>query len=145
MSVPLQLQDKQLLATLLVAAELCQSRQEEEGGIILLKDDQYVFEKIKNKNSGRNEASVLYEVTSEGMQEQIFPRLKDGWKMHASFHTHPSFSTTPSSIDLGKLFLGFRYNFIYSPSGESFSLSEWIDENSCVYYVPKKTIKFLLK
>jgi proteasome lid subunit RPN8/RPN11 len=133
------------LKAMLKASEECPSTKEEEGGIIMEKDGQYEFVRVKNVYEGTDRASGLYETDHEELSQLVFSRVCKGWKMHASFHTHPSFSPTPSSLDLDKLFQGFKYNVIYSPTHRTFSYSQWIGEDSCVTYLPTTTIEKLIK
>ena len=130
---------------ILKASEDCTSTQEEEGGLILEKEGVYEFVRVKNLYEGTDRASGLYETDQEELSQLVFSKICKGWKMHASFHTHPSFSPTPSSLDLDKLFQGFRYNIIWSPVHRTFSYSQWIGEDSCVTYIPIKTLEKLIK
>jgi proteasome lid subunit RPN8/RPN11 len=133
------------LKAMISASVECTSTKEEEGGIIMEKDAVYEFVRVKNVYEGTDRASGLYETDQEELSQLIFSRVCKGWKMHASFHTHPSFSPTPSSLDLDKLFQGFRYNIIWSPTHRTFSYSAWIGEESYLAYLPISTIEKLIK
>lgn len=133
------------LKAMISASLECTSTKEEEGGIIMEKDALYEFVRVKNVYEGTDRASGLYETDQEELSQLIFSRVCKGWKMHASFHTHPSFSPAPSSLDLDKLFQGFRYNIIWAPTHRTFSYSLWIEEDSHTAYLPISTIKKLIK
>ena len=122
--------------TVLDAAEQCSKSSEEEGGIILSRDDEYKFVKVKNIHTGTEKAYGLYETDKKDLLQQVFSQFDSGWFMCASFHTHPTFGPTPSTIDVKNLFEGFRYNVIYSTISDMFSYSEWLEENSTVCYIP---------
>ena len=133
------------LKAVLKASEECTNNTEEEGGIIMEKDGVYEFVRVKNHHEGTDRAVGLYETDLEEFSQLVFSKVCKSWKMHASFHTHPGFSPTPSSLDLDKLFQGFKYNVIYSPAHRTFSYSQWIEDNSYVTYLPIKTIQQLIK
>jgi proteasome lid subunit RPN8/RPN11 len=141
----IQINNKSLVLALVQASEECSHTQEEEGGLILSKDEERLFIKIKNKHKGTVQAVGLYETDLTELKDKVFSKLSEGWKMYASFHTHPSFSPSPSSLDLNSLFVGFVYNFIYSPIGQIYSLNTWLGDTSYPYYVPKTTLLELLK
>jgi proteasome lid subunit RPN8/RPN11 len=132
-----------LFKIMLQAAESCTDPIEEQGGIILSKNNEYCFVKVKNIHEGTATAAGLYETDQTELRENVLTRVGDGWKFYASFHTHPQWSSCPSSLDLEKLFQGFRYNIIFAPTTNMFSHSEWIGEQSAVYYIPKKTVAAL--
>ena len=136
--------DRALFRTMIDAAWQCPHPIEEEGGIILSKDGDYVFAKVKNIYAGTDTAVGLYETDQRELKEHVFSRLSEGWKMFSSFHTHPSFSATPSSLDLAKLFDGFKINIIYAPKHMMFSYSQWVGEHSSTYYIPRITIQNIL-
>lgn len=128
------------------ASSVCGQSAEEEGGIILEKDGEYQFVKVKNKNSGESIAEGLYETDIEDLQKNVFPMVKTGWKFYASFHTHPSFSATPSRLDLEKLFNGFKYNVIFASQQKVFSYSEWLpDDRMFIYYIPLSSLILAVK
>lgn len=127
------------------AAVLCGQSNEEEGGIILKKDADFLFHKIKNIYTGSNTAIGLYEADEFEFKNLIVPEIAKGWKMYGSFHTHPSFSATPSSLDMSKLFLGFKHNFIYATERNIFSSSVWVAEDAfSIIYIPMSTMKTLI-
>lgn len=95
--------------------------EEEEGGFIFKKDEEFAFEKIPNKNSGKAFAVVLYEADPIEIGRIDYKRWKEGWTLFASFHTHPGASTMASHLDLQKLFTGYQINFIYSPASRILS------------------------
>jgi proteasome lid subunit RPN8/RPN11 len=128
------------------ASSLCGRSPEEEGGIILEKDGEYAFVKVKNKHSGDSIAEGLYETDLEDLQKNVFPMVENGWKFYASFHTHPSFSPTPSKLDLEKLFTGFKYNVIFASQQKVFSYSEWLpDDRMFIYYIPLSSLILSVK
>ena len=101
---------------LLSAVNLCNNPdQEEEGGVILQKGDEFRFIKLTNTNTGKPLAPVLWTADRNEYATQVLPLFKDGWTQSASFHTHPCFLPLPSGIDLFQLFPGFPLNFIYAP------------------------------
>ena len=134
-----------LAKTILQAAESCPDAVEEQGGIILAKDGEYCFVKVKNIHEGTSTAAGLYETDQTELKDNVLTKVGDGWKFYASFHTHPKWSAVPSNLDLEKLFQGFKYNVIFSPVKEIFSYSQWLGEQSAPYYIPKTTLEALTK
>lgn len=137
--------DKALVAEMLAAAKSCRHPVEEQGGIILNKDEEFLFVKVKNIYEGMDTAAGLYETDQNELSGLVLSKVSEGWKFYASFHTHPQFSPAPSSLDLGKLFQGFKQNIIFSPIMEMFSYSEWFGEQSLHYYIPTRTLEVLVK
>jgi len=129
---------------MVAAAEQCLSTIEEEGGIILEKDGEYVFVHVKNKHADTPRAPTLYETDLTELKEHVLGKVAEGWKFYASFHTHPSFSPNPSNLDLSELFTGFKYNIIYSPKLDLFSFNQWVGNKSITYYIPTHTLKHLI-
>lgn len=98
------------------ASSECSWPGEEEGGIIVQKDDDFLFIKLTNANTGTEVAAALYTVNKTEYGEKIISLFDKGWKSYASFHTHPDGCLpNPSRIDLNQLFKGFPINYIYSP------------------------------
>ena len=128
--------NKSLASALIDASNQCKFSHEEEGGVILKKTDsndddaQFKFIKVNNQMRGAPEAGGLYVACREGFGTEVCPSLAQGWVMYGSFHTHPTFSATPSWLDKDKLFRGFKYNFIFSNIEELFSCSEWSGQNN---------------
>jgi len=141
----MDIKNKYLISAILDAAAECTHPVEEEGGIVLSKNDDYVFAKVKNIHSGESIAAGLYETDQQELKEKVLDKIAEGWTMYASFHTHPSFSPTPSTLDLTKLFQGFKYNIIFAPRTNMFSCSEWVGERTAIYYIPTETLKHLLE
>jgi hypothetical protein len=137
--------NSRLARAILKAAESCPHKIEEEGGIILEKDGEYCFVKVKNIYEGTDIAAGLYETDQTELKEKVLNKVGDGWKFYASFHTHPRYTSTPSRLDLEKLFQGFKYNVIFSPVKEIFSYSQWLGDESAPYYIPKTTLESLIK
>lgn len=102
---------------------------EEEGGIILMKDDVFEFIKITNTNTGTPTALVLYSLDRDEFGEKVLSKLLNGWNIYASFHSHPGVSTSPSLIDLQYLFSSFPRHYIYSPLGGGVS-KYWLEETT---------------
>lgn len=95
----------------------CSSLSEEEGGVIVSKDLDYEFIKLRNQHTGNAIASGFYEADREEYGQKVIAKFEAGFKNFASFHTHPTgFRAYPSTIDLTRLFNGFPDNFIWSPS-----------------------------
>jgi proteasome lid subunit RPN8/RPN11 len=134
-----------LFREMLEAAKACDNRREEEGGIILTKDGEYHFVKVKNIHNGTETAAALYETDQTELKDKVLNKVGEGWRLFASFHTHPSFSPTPSSLDLSKLFNGFKYNIIFAPDMNTFSYSQWLGNKSSLYYMPANTLKNILE
>jgi proteasome lid subunit RPN8/RPN11 len=141
----MDIKNKELIREVIKAAEECAHPLEEEGGIILARDGEYLFAKVKNIHTGTGQAAGLYETDQDELREKVLNRVAEGWKMYASFHTHPSFSPSPSALDLSKLFQGFKYNIISSPKTYMFSFNEWVGERTITYYIPTDTLNHLLK
>ena len=124
-----------LVNSLGAAVRECGNSNEEEGGIILVKQNpsnggrSFKFVKVLNKMVGTPAARGLYVADPGEFGEKAFPLLTQGWRQYASFHTHPTFSPTPSSLDEDKLFRGFKYNFIFSNTEKTLSCSEWSPQN----------------
>jgi proteasome lid subunit RPN8/RPN11 len=136
--------NKPLFKAMLEAASACPHRREEEGGIVLAKDNEYQFVKVKNIHEGTDTAVGLYETDQAELKDRVLSKVGEGWKLFASFHTHPEFSPAPSSLDLGKLFNGFKYNVIYAPRMDMFSYSQWLGDKSSLIYIPANTLKNIL-
>jgi len=96
----------------------CQNQDnEEEGGVILFhpEKDEYKFVKLTNSNAGNPIARVLWTADRQEHYDLVIKQFSEGWRQHASFHTHPVFAPFPSQIDTYQLFPGFPLNYIYSP------------------------------
>jgi proteasome lid subunit RPN8/RPN11 len=122
--------ENNLKAVLLDAVEICKHPVEEEGGIILQRNNDYMFVYVLNIFRNTPTAAGLYETEQDMLATDVFPKLAEGWRFYASFHTHPSFSPTPSNLDLTALFQGFKHNFIYAPKLNEFSYTTWINNES---------------
>jgi proteasome lid subunit RPN8/RPN11 len=131
---------KALSAAILSATSQCSHFDEEEGGIIINKDSEYMFAKIKNIYAGTVTAYGLYETDQQELKEKVLDRVAKGWRMYASFHTHPSFSAAPSNLDITKLFQGFRYNVIFSRRNQMLSPNTWVDSKLPSEYMPLSTV-----
>lgn len=129
------------MTAMLDAKDQCTHPDEEEGGVILDKDGEYLFVKLANEYKGTSRAGGLYKASDSELNDLVFSRVKDGWRLHSSFHTHPRFAAMPSSLDRDKLFEGFKYNVIYSIETNSFSYSEWVNDEILTCYLPVKTVK----
>ena len=135
-------------AWLQAALECGDVTHEEQGGIILEREGVFEFAKIRNMHQNTPTAAGLYETDHEELKYKIFPKVfNEGWKMHASFHTHPApMSSTPSHTDLSKLFQGFKYNIILAVYDNMFSYSMWCaDDNICTAYLRMQLVKTLTK
>lgn len=119
------LENPRFAKTVLQAAEECSHPLEEEGGVILSRDDEYCFVKITNIHQGTDTAVALYEAERNELGRCVFDKYRDGWQLFASFHTHPQFAPYPSYIDLDTLFQGFAHNVIFAPLHKTFSYSTW--------------------
>jgi proteasome lid subunit RPN8/RPN11 len=133
--------NKQLWTQLLEAAEVCNHTTEEQGGLILRKDEDYLFVPIKNIYAGTYTSIGLYETDKIELKMKVFTRMSEGWRMFASFHTHPMFSATPSVTDMSYLFQGFESNYIYAPKPRVFSATIWEGDTSKTTFIPKEEIK----
>lgn len=119
-------EDKKFIVVVLQAADECSHLSEEEGGIILERAGDYTFIKIENVHKGTQTAISLYEAYKPEMGRILFEKMKDGWRLFGSFHTHPLFEPYPSSLDRNTLFQGFAHNVIYAPRhGGRFSYTCW--------------------
>lgn len=98
------------------AVKECAIDLEEHGGIILVDKTGHNFEfvYINNVNTGQSLAQHLWTGNGVEFAELIIPQVRKGWKIYASFHTHPQFRAFPSNIDITQLFRGFPLNYIYS-------------------------------
>jgi proteasome lid subunit RPN8/RPN11 len=102
---------------------------EEHGGWILKKGEEYKFFFLKNDNSGTVRAQMLFSANRNDVAKGPLKAIvKEGWSNYATFHTHPQFSVTPSSIDWNLLFQNSKYNFIYSPATNQLSCSMRCDD-----------------
>lgn len=99
------------------AVGICTNRNEEEGGVIIHHppSGEFKFHHFRNENSGTPRALTLYIADRTAFASTVFPKFKEGWRLFASFHTHPQFPPGASNTDITYLFKGFRRNFIYSP------------------------------
>jgi proteasome lid subunit RPN8/RPN11 len=137
--------DKKLWHQLLSAAEACNHPLEEQGGLILKKNEDYLFVQIKNIHAGSHTAVGLYETDKTELKTKIFSRMGEGWLMYASFHTHPCFSATPSVTDMTYLFQGFENNYVYAPKPKVFSATSWEGDTSKTTFMPIDKIKEILQ
>lgn len=137
--------NKKLWTQLLIASTECNDPLEEQGGLILNKDDEYTFVLIRNVHEGSQTAIGLYETDKQELKEKVFSRIPEGWKMYGSFHTHPCFSATPSVTDMTYLFQGFENNYVYSPKQKTFSATTWEGDTSTTTFMPINQIKELLQ
>ena len=89
---------------------------EEQGGFILKKDNQFAFHLVRNSNTGTPRAVGLYTADKNEMGKKVLTNVMAGWDVYASFHTHPKgFPAMPSTVDIRELFTGHPTNFIYAP------------------------------
>lgn len=131
-----------LLKELIKARKSCENPLEEEGGVVMHLDyDKYEFIKIKNVHAGSATAIGLYEADSIEFSEKAISKMKDGWKLYASFHTHPTFPPQPSSLDVSTLFQGFKYNFIYSPLKKKYGCCMWLSESLAVLTLEEEELE----
>lgn len=100
----------------------------EAGGFILEKNKQYGFVDVPNKHHGTQIGQALYEPAMEVFAKILNPYFKDGWKLFASFHTHPSFTAQYSNIDYENLFQNFPINYIKSIRYDQIIKYSWINE-----------------
>lgn len=121
-------QGTSILNALAKAIGMCGDLYEEEGGLILEKDGEHIFVHLTNSYKHTPTAFTLYETNLEEFKTKVAPKVADGWKLKASFHTHPRFYSDPSSIDVDNLFQGFKINYIYSHFDEFVSVSVWRDD-----------------
>lgn len=98
----------------------CETIDEEEGGIIMVRDNDYKFVRLENNLKGTPIAKSLISFETE-YGTKIIPMFKERWRCYASFHTHPRFPCYASSIDYDNLFNGFRHNYIYSRCNKNIS------------------------
>lgn len=133
-----------LSEAMLTASERCNHPVDEEGGLILNRDDDYCFVFINNIHAATSRAVGLYEADTGMFATSVLPKLQSGWRMFSSFHTHPRFSADPSSLDFAKLFQGFRHNIIYAPlhdsEPETFSITEWINDTPNTTKITKREL-----
>ena len=124
---------KNLSDTLSEAIRLChdsidpERRVEEHGGWIVQKDDEFKFFFLRNDNAGTPQANVLFLANQQDVGKgPLTAMAKEGWKNYATFHTHPQFSVTPSSLDWNQMFQCCPYNFIYSPATLQLGVSHYL-------------------
>ena len=132
--------EKNFAKAVLDAADACVRLDEEEGGIILAKDNEYKFLHVENMHSGTPVAIGLYEADRLEFGSKIVPLIAEGWRLFSSFHTHPPYAATPSSLDLGTLFKGFKHNVIYANGQRTFSYSRWCQESVVTVYAKLEAI-----
>jgi hypothetical protein len=113
---------------------------EERGGVLLEKYGDYRFQLLSNLHADTSRAYGLYEADRNEFGQLVIPEMQSGWTLFASFHTHPKFSANPSSLDLEKLFQGFKCNVIYSPLNQECSISEWLEIKKEEYGLKTKYI-----
>ena len=135
---------KKFNTCILQAKDECNHPSHEEGGIIMERSAEYLFLKITNKHRDTDTAISLYEADKVEMGRKVFEKIREGWKIHSSFHTHPLFSAEPSILDHNTLFQGFKLNVIYSPLKEMFSETAWEENEAVTYYISKKTVELIV-
>lgn len=124
-----------LAGAIIDAVNACRHKFEERGGVILEKFGDYTFVHLTNIHENSPVAHGLYEANRNEFGVKVIPMMQEGWKLFSSFHTHPRFTPDPSSLDLAKLFQGFKYNVIYSELDATCSLSEWTAETLKTKYI----------
>jgi proteasome lid subunit RPN8/RPN11 len=129
-----------LAGAIIDAINSCRHKFEERGGVILEKFGDYTFVYLTNIHENSPVAYGLYEADRKEFGVKIVPMMQEGWKLFSSFHTHPRFASDPSSLDLEKLFQGFKYNVIYSEIASNCSLSEWREETIKTKYIELPTL-----
>lgn len=106
-----------LHAALKLAVSTCLGVNEEEGGFIVRKGDEYQFHGVTNRHTGTETAVVLYEPVAQEYGDKVIVSYGQGYQNFGSFHTHPTgCPARPSMTDLTRLFNGQPVNFIWSPS-----------------------------
>jgi proteasome lid subunit RPN8/RPN11 len=118
----------------------CRHKFEERGGVIMEKFGDYTFVFLSNVHEDSPIAYGLYEASRDEFGSRVIPLMQQGWKLFASFHTHPKFTAHPSSLDLSKLFQGFKYNVIYSDLDTLCSFSEWVADTITTKYIELPTL-----
>src|SRR4051812_44783759 len=110
----------------------CYNQNDEEcGGIILCRGDNYMFTKLRNQNTGTPKAQVLWTADRNEYSRLVYPLLfaKDGkWQQHGSFHTHPQWSPNFSSEDLRSVFRSYPINYIFGGLDRRLVKYYWEDE-----------------
>jgi len=113
---------------------------EEQGGFILKSPDKedYEFIPVTSDMHSNPGAVGLYVANTEEFGNKILAKTIDGFKIHASFHTHPvGMRALPSSTDLSELFTSFPINYIYAPFRElnrfTYNDGEWEMHNVLVF------------
>ena len=134
-----------LARAVLTGVENCIDLVEEEGGVILASSTgEFKFIKVLNYKAGTPVARGLYVADPDAFGGKVFPELSGGWNLYASFHTHPTFTATPSTLDRKELFRGFKYNYIYSVQEKTLSYSEWSPKNDLhTIYFNLSTLNYL--
>lgn len=115
--------NRSIVGALEAAVNECSETIEEEGGVILVKGDDYCYYKLRNQNTGTSIAPVLWTADRDEYAKNVIPAYAKGWRHYASFHTHPQFLPLPSGIDYDVLFPGFPVNYIYSPVTQE--ITQW--------------------
>ena len=91
---------------------------EEQGGFILKKNDEPVWEfvPVKNSQAGTTQARGLYVADQIEFNNKVALRtIDDDYEVYASFHTHPQgMRALPSTIDIRYLFKNFSRHYIYA-------------------------------
>lgn len=106
-----------LHAALKLAVDTCLGIDEEEGGFIVRRGEEYQFHRIINSHTGTPTAIGLYEPNRQEYGDKVIGSYGKGFQNFGSFHTHPTnFPARPSITDLTRLFNGQPVNFIWSPS-----------------------------
>ena len=90
---------------------------------------------------GTATAISLYEADALEFSEKAISKMKDGWQLYASFHTHPTFEARPSSLDVSTVFQGFKYNFIYSPLKKEYGCCMWLSESLAVITLKEEELE----
>lgn len=106
--------------------ECVRTDDEEDGGVILIRNGDYKWVKLKNSISGESRAKVLYVIDKYGEYvDKVISQFQHGWRLFASFHVHPQFTSQCSHIDETMLFRDFNKNIIYSGLTSETRLYQW--------------------
>lgn len=104
---------------------------EEEGGFIPRKKDEFKYFRVNNCHSGTKVAAGLYEPDRKQYGETVIASYGDGFCNWGSFHTHPfGCRALPSLTDLTRLFNGQPNNFIWSPSLHELNWFEIVSQDT---------------
>lgn len=132
--------DGSLRVAIQLAVRHCPGIDEEEGGFIVRREQEFEFHHVKNQHTGTPVAVGFYEPEPQEYGDKIIQSYSRRFYNYGSFHTHPTgCRALPSMTDLTRLFNGQPHNFIWSPSLNELNWFEFAhDDKTEIAWIMKR-------